>query len=545
MLDEFKHLSSVSSRKVDIVILAVLSAVLVITRMPFLGKYLYEWDSVNYALGFEKYDVLHHQPHPPGYIFFVWLGRLLNTLFNDTNTTIIFITILFSILTVVLIYFLVKQMFSREISLIVSIIIIFNPLFWFYSEIATIYISEAFFATLIAYLLYQVLRGNEKYFYLSTLTLGLAGGFRQDLVILMFPLWLFCLFYSKRDLNRILKAFGVLIPSVLIWFIPSIILAGGYEQYSQASNFLFQMCIPRSSIIYGSGIFNRLSNIGAFFSWIILVLSFSGFFILLWFIKINHPQNINQLKKAVKTRNGAFLSLWIIPASLFYLFVHLPKPGYMLSYLPAVLIILGYIFKEFSISLSHQKNISSSKILIIIISLFIVVNSVYFLYPYNYNEENVWETPFYGMNNNEKILWTIDIGFMYSNQKIKTNDEVTEIYLNAIKKVPDSNPNNTILVIGDISRVNEGFSWRKAMYYFPEYDIYYLIQRENYIMNPWHGINHTNYWSSSKIFEIPINKSTEKVIWVVNDKSEYFKELNSQTKIKTINLDKGLKLILF
>lgn len=542
MLEEFKHLGSISSRKADIIILAILSVVLVITRVPFLGKYLYEWDSVNYALGFEKYDVIHHQPHPPGYIFFVGLGRLLNNLFNDTNTTILFITLIFSILTVILIYFLVKQMYSREMSVIVSLVLIFNPLFWFYNEIATIYTSEAFFASLIAYLLYQVLRGNENYFYIATLALGLSGGFRQDLVILMFPLWLFCLFYSKRDINRILKGFGVLIPSVLIWFIPSVIFAGGYAQYLQATNFLFQMCIPRSSIIYGSGIFNRLSNIGAFFSWISLVLTFFGLFILLWFVKINHPQNTMQLKKAIKTPTGIFLALWIIPSSLFYLLIHLPKPGYMLSYLPAVSIILGYIFKEFSISLSKFKDISSSKILIIILSLFIIINSIYFLSPYNYNEENIWETPFYGMTNNEKLLWGLDIGFMYTNQKIKTNDEVTGIYINAIKKVPDSNPKNTILVIGDISRVNEGFSWRKAMYYFPEYDSYYLIQRENYIMNPWHGINHTNYWSSSQIFEIPINKSTEKVIWVVNDKSEYFKELNSQTKIKTINLDKGLKL---
>ena len=541
MLDKSKSLSSVSS-KIDILILTVLNSILIIIRLPFLGKHLYEWDSVNYALGFEKYDIIHHQPHPPGYIFFVGLGKALNNLFNDSNTTIIFITLVFSILTVVLIYFLVKQMFSREISIIVSSILIFNPLFWFYSEIGTIYVSEAFFASLIAYLSYQVLKGNENYFYLATLALGLSGGFRQDLVILMFPLWLFCLFYSKRNLNRILKGFIVLIPSILIWFIPSILFAGGYVQYSQASNFLFEMCIPRSSIIYGSGMFNRLSNLGAFFSWIILVLSFFGLFILLWFVKINHPRNIMNLKKAIKTNNGTFLILWIIPSSLFYLLVHLPKPGYMLSYLPAISIILGYIFKEFSINLSKIKKIPSNKILIITLTLLIVTNTVYFLSPYNYNEEDVWETPFYGMTNNEKILWTLDIGFMYTNQKIRTNDEVTEIYINAIKKVPNSNPNNTILVIGDISRVNEGFSWRKAMYYFPEYDTYYLIQRENYIMNPWHGINHTNYWSSSKIFEIPVNNSTEKVIWVVNDKSEYFKELNSQTKIKTINLDKGLKL---
>ncbi len=275
----------------------------------------------------------------------------------------------------------------------------------------------------------------------------------------------------------------ILILSVLAWFIPTIILAGGYEQYSYLSNILFCMCIPRTSIIFGADLFNRLSNLGAFSSWIVLMFSYFGVFILIINNRLNKRKNIMQLKNAIKTPKGKILALWIIPAALFYLLVHLPKPGYTLSYLPAFSIVLSTVFYKVSLELSKSnifKGLSPLKILLILLSLSVLFNSIYFVYPYSYDEESVWETPFYGMNINEKIIWGIDIGFVYSNQKIKTNDRITEIYLNSIKKVPDSNPDNTIIVVGDISRVNEGFSWRKAMYYYPQYNIYYLIQRENY-----------------------------------------------------------------
>ena len=34
-------------------------------------------------------------------------------------------------------------------------------------------------------------------------------------------------------------------------------------------------------------------------------------------------------------------------------------------------------------------------------------------------------------------------------------------------------------VLRDITREDEGFNWRKAMYYLPNYDVYYLFDQEN------------------------------------------------------------------
>ena len=38
-----------------------------VTRFAFRSHYLYDLDSVNFALGMGRFDPRVHQPHPPGY----------------------------------------------------------------------------------------------------------------------------------------------------------------------------------------------------------------------------------------------------------------------------------------------------------------------------------------------------------------------------------------------------------------------------------------------------------------------------------------------
>lgn len=539
----FRKFHSYSSRKIDLFISAILVVLMLITRIPFISKYLYEWDSVNYALGFENFDIVHHQPHPPGYIFYVGLGRAINTVFNDPNTTMVFISILFSILTVIIIYFLVKQMFSRQMAIITTLLLVFNPLFWYYGEIATIYPSEAFFATIIAYLSYQVFKGNEKFFYPSIIALGLAGGFRQDLIFYMFPLWIFCAFYNNRDVSRLLKAIIVLIPSVLVWFIPTLIFSGGYEQYSQATSALFTKMFPKSSIIYGTPLIGQATDISSYFAWMGLALTYTGIIIIVLFNKYVGKGPIHVFRENIRDPQVIFLTLWILIPSLAYLLIHLAKPGYMLVFVPALVIILAYFIKELSCGLNAKfGRYSPQKWIVIILSLTILVNTAYFVLPYNINEEKLWETPINDLSASDGILWGLDMGFMSVDKKINSNDQSTQTYLNAISKVPGSNSNNTIIVVGEITHEDEGFNWRKAMYYLPDYPIYYLIESDHFITSEWYGKNHTNTWLNSNVFKIPLNGSTEKVIWIISDKSDYFPQITSQIPINTIDLPNGGKL---
>jgi hypothetical protein len=40
----------------------------VATRLPLRGRYLFNWDALQFALGIQRFDLAAHRPHPPGYI---------------------------------------------------------------------------------------------------------------------------------------------------------------------------------------------------------------------------------------------------------------------------------------------------------------------------------------------------------------------------------------------------------------------------------------------------------------------------------------------
>src|SRR5579872_6005312 len=72
---------------------AVLAALVAVFRFAFRSHYLYDIDSVNFALALIKFDPAVHQPHPPGYFLYVLLGRLVNLLAGDANTAFVFISV--------------------------------------------------------------------------------------------------------------------------------------------------------------------------------------------------------------------------------------------------------------------------------------------------------------------------------------------------------------------------------------------------------------------------------------------------------------------
>jgi hypothetical protein len=552
MQEKLKSLISKDNFRSDIAISLLLVLLVLITRLPFTSKFLYEWDSVNFALALDKYDIFLHQPQPPGYILFVGLGKVFNQVFQDANTTLVFMSILFSVLTVILLYFLGKQLFSRNIAITGEILLIFSPIFWFYGEIATIYPSEAFLAILIAYTSYQAFKGRKIFFYLSSLALGLAGGFRQDLIPFMFPLWLFCLLYPERDYKQMIKrgitSFGVLAAAILLWLIPSIILAGGLQNYLSAGGH-FSASFKTSSVLFGAPLSNHLLMDGMLASWLIIGLGVIGGLLILLYIILKRNSIIN--RKILKNPKFIFMSLWILPSFIFLVFIPLSKPGYTLTFLPALTLILGYVLITFSRDISLKFNISPKSVCSAILIIYILLNSFYFLYPYNLNEESTWETQISNMNSTEKIILGIDMFFMYNNEKIVINDRNMDWHLEIIGNLSNLNPNNTQIIIRDIIREDQGFSWRKAMYQLPEYDVYYLFDSDNSQLKSnklknqvsySYGKNHTSTSSESSELEIPINSSTEKIVWIMDDRSQFFQELQSQLEIKTIQLPNGLNV---
>ena len=140
----------------------ILALAVIATRLPFVSRYLFNIDSVQFALATGKFDIALHQPHPPGYFLYVMMGRFVLMFTKDENTAFVTISIVFSALTVIGIYYLAKELFDKESAVAAAAIAITSPIFWLHGEIALSYVPEAFMSVFFAYICLRISKGNNR-----------------------------------------------------------------------------------------------------------------------------------------------------------------------------------------------------------------------------------------------------------------------------------------------------------------------------------------------------------------------------------------------
>jgi len=413
----------------DIILPLSLFLLTILSRIPFTSKFLYSWDSVQFALALEKYDITVHQPHPPGYFLYVMLGRLINLFIKDANSTFISISILFSGFAVVAVYYLGKEIFDKKIGILAALIALTSPNLWFHGEVALTYVVEAFFSSFVALLCWRILKGEHKYLWLSVVALGIAGGIRQNTIVFLFPLWLFSV--KGVPLKKIFASLGLLGIICLCWFVPMVWMTGGWNAYQEAFREYRMFVIGHFSVfekgwdsfkIFSLSLFRHLIY-GLWAGIIILGLAVYSL--------IRHGR-----LKSLERNKVLFFSLWMLPSVFFYLMIlyHPASYGYVLILLPALFILttvsIKYISAEFKEILKKDLYFSIASVLIILsaFSFFLLK------FPVSYTE-------------------------------IRNHDRNLSIILDGIKEF---NPENTAIFVEPY--IHYGF--RHIMYYLPAYYVY-------------------------------------------------------------------------
>ncbi|TVM03695.1 MAG: hypothetical protein CV087_03850 [Candidatus Brocadia sp. WS118] len=106
-----------------------------IARLWYFGRYIDEWDSVNFAFGLSKeYDILHDQPHFPGYPVYMFVSWIWYQIVGSDIQALVFSGVLFSSLAVFPLYELSRRMFSREVAILTAALYIVNPQVWLQAE---------------------------------------------------------------------------------------------------------------------------------------------------------------------------------------------------------------------------------------------------------------------------------------------------------------------------------------------------------------------------------------------------------------------------
>src|SRR3990172_10079344 len=140
MAANYNELTNISCRKKMVSLqgyIIPIAAVVVclISRLWYFGKYIDEWDSVNFAFGLSKgYDILHDQPHFPGYPVYMFVSWMWYKISGSDIQSLIFSSVLFSSFAVFPLYELARRVFSKEAAILASMLYMVNPQVWLQAE---------------------------------------------------------------------------------------------------------------------------------------------------------------------------------------------------------------------------------------------------------------------------------------------------------------------------------------------------------------------------------------------------------------------------
>ncbi len=394
----------------------LLIAATALTRIVFRSRFLYDIDSVNFALALQRFDPAVHQPHPPGYFLYVCLGKLANAIFQDANTALVAISILASCGTVAMIHLLASTWFGRASAGFAGLIFICSPLAWFHGTVALTYIVEASFSAIIGYLCSRVYNGSSRFILPAAVALGLAAGFRQSSLLVLAPLFLFSIRHASR--RQALRGIVALTLAIVAWFIPMLYVSGGANAYFASLWSLWRL-VPARQTVFTSPIFTSLARLCLILA--ICALSFG-------------PATLLLLRPSKSENKGiqVFTWIWLAPGIFLFTFVYLKfvNSGYLLVLLPPACIWLGFWAAEW-----YRHSALPAAARIVLLGAAAMINCAIFL-----------RAPLY-----------------FSFREVRRSEQELTAIVNAVRQI--ASPKKTILVGFD----SHFLGYRHAGYYLPEY----------------------------------------------------------------------------
>ena len=321
----------------------------VLLRLPFAARRMWDHDSVQFALGVERFDLAAHHPHPPGYPLYIGLLKLLKLAGVGPLDGMVALSILFAGLGAALIVPLAARLAGGRLAagIFAAALYATNPLLWFYGELPLVYAVEGGLTVVLALAVLRLGEGRAA-FYGAVALFAVAGGLRQSTMVLLAPLFLSGVFRAWRagrlPIRRIAAGALLGLGLVLAWFVPLCRLAGGYAEYRRIGAEHFRALLPATSILYGAGWGALAHNLEVLVKW-----GLQGILpgvVALLLLAALAPRRLAASWRALR-HSAPFLAFWALPPIAFFALFHITKAGYTLLHLPAFLVALAVAASAF------------------------------------------------------------------------------------------------------------------------------------------------------------------------------------------------------
>ena len=331
------------------------------------GQYhIYSWDSGNFALACESFSLNEGRPHLPGYFLHIQLIRMLTAVTGDSMTSMNLFSVLYSSLAAGFLFLVVKRWFAQKDALLFTLLVITNPLVWYYGVVPEIYAFDLFFGICLIWMSFSP--------FTLTVTpafMALGTGIRPSSGIFLLPVYVYFWYaHLKQQTISARTALNFHIPALIIllaWLGPLIISTGGIDGLWR----VYRTNSPVEKISLWQSLF-RLSSY-LFYLIPPFILALIG--------RIFKKENLLPEESSENTyldlHHHQLLNWWLWPSVLFFIFVHYSKGYLLISIIPGLLLLFW----------SVKKNILRQHLLLAAI---LIQSAVFLFQPFLYPDPQIY-----------------------------------------------------------------------------------------------------------------------------------------------------------
>lgn len=346
-------------------IFAVFCAVILLLHLASWSGYPPDVDPINFMVALGGYDVTIDAPHAPGYPLYVLLGKAASVLVGPASAYQA-VNLAALMLTGLLLYLVGRRHRMPWVGAVAAALWMTHPLVWAATTVQESYVSDALFGTT---LVWACLSPHSRW-QRSGLIVAIFIGFglvRPVSCAMLFPLAVVASVLAEHRgrpplhlrslLPSVLAPAAAAIVGVLFAYGATVVLAGGFETYREATTRVMGQAFSSMSVLGGapaSAHANMLARLGSWMLMCTAPLAVATAWVL-WqrrqAVDADHTlgtANADRLNPGQQAGTdphdqawptAAYLILlaaWAGPAIGFYALIYFLKPTYLLITLPAI-----------------------------------------------------------------------------------------------------------------------------------------------------------------------------------------------------------------
>jgi len=215
--------------KRDLLLLVLISAFVLGSRIACMESAPLLYDSGNFFLAADDYNISQDRPHLPGYFLHVQSIKFFR-LFMEPMHANVAPSIVWQVLGCALLYMLARRYADERTSLFIALFVATNPFVWFFGCTSEVYSFDLFFSCMLI-----VLASKRQTLLVTPVLMAIALGVRQSSPILLLPLyfWLWISFTRHKaiPLQSIVLSHIAALIVLCLWLFPMIQSCGGIQEY--------------------------------------------------------------------------------------------------------------------------------------------------------------------------------------------------------------------------------------------------------------------------------------------------------------------------